>query len=71
MSTSWVTAAEMARATPEPIWKAVLSMPPQRLFTLTGTVVRMRVLVVTKIRETAVMLMREEGRTLTQLGSLV
>lgn len=44
-----------------------LTIPPHRLFTCTGTVVRMAVLVVTKMRETAVMLIREVGSTLTQL----
>ena len=38
---------------------------------MTGTVVRIRVLVVTKIRETAVILIREDGRTLTQLIGLL
>lgn len=44
-----------------------LTIPPHKLLTLTGTVVRMAVLVVTKIRDTAVMLMSDVGSTLTQL----
>ena len=38
---------------------------------MTGTVVRIRVLVVTKMRETAVILIRDEGRTLTQLEHII
>ena len=67
MSTSSVTAAEMASATPEPIWKAVLSIPPHKLLMCTGTLVKITVVVVTKMRDTEVILMREQGRTLIQL----
>ena len=42
-------------------------MPPHKLLTLTGTVVRIVVLVVTKMSDTAVILIRDVGRTLTQL----
>lgn len=42
-------------------------MPPQRLLISTGTLVSMTVLVVTKMNETAVILINDVGRTLIQL----
>ena len=42
-------------------------MPPHKLLTSTGTLVNMEVVVVTKMRDTADMLMRDVARVLTQL----
>lgn len=66
-STDCVTADEIANATPEPIWKAVLIIPPQRLFTLTGTPDSIVVLAVMYAIETPITLIREVGRTFVQL----
>lgn len=44
-----------------------LTIPPQRLLTSTGTLVKMVVLVVTKMRDTAVMLMSDVASVLIQL----
>jgi hypothetical protein len=42
-------------------------MPPHRLFTSTGTLVRIVVLVVTKMKDTADILMSDVARVLFQL----
>ena len=44
-----------------------LTIPPHRLFTSTGTLVKITVLVVTKMKDTAEMLIREVARVFTQL----
>jgi hypothetical protein len=51
--------------------KEKLTMPPARLLTSTGTLVSTTVLVVTKIKDTDEILIREVGRTLSQLRELV
>lgn len=44
-----------------------LTIPPHKLLTSTGTVVKIVVLVATKIRDTAEMLISDVARTFTQL----
>lgn len=44
-----------------------LTIPPHKLFTSTGTLVKMVVLVVTKMKDTAEMLRSDVARVLTQL----
>lgn len=44
-----------------------LTMPPHKLLTSTGTLVKIEVVVVTKIRETAEILISDVPRVLTQL----
>jgi hypothetical protein len=47
--------------------KQKLTIPPAKLLTSTGTLVNTTVLVVTKIKDTDEMLIRDVGRTLSQL----
>ena len=53
------------------IGKQKLTIPPARLLTSTGTLVSTTVLVVTKMKDTDEILIREVGRTLSQLEELV
>lgn len=48
-----------------------LTIPPAKLFTSTGTLVKTTVLVVTKMNDTDEILIKEVGRTLSQLSKSV